>query len=269
MFRFNIQFHSYKVNKMLKLGFIGIGKIASAVIFGLCTSKAENMIINLSPRNKLNSDRLSKKFSNVNKLASNQSVLDNSDIIFISLRMNDSIKEFKNLKFSSSHTIISFIPFLKISELVEAVKPAKRVSRAIPLPTVINLNSPIPIFNSNKTVTKILSYVGKPLLVNNESQLHVLWTLTGFIAPFYDLLNELTNWAIKNSVNEKTANQFIASMFYSLLYHNQKTKKNFNDIVKEATTAGGLNYQAKKEINEKNVHLVYKNTASHLLKRFE
>ena len=184
--------------------------------------------------------------------------------------MNDSIKEFKNLKFSSSHTIISFIPFLKISELVEAVKPAKRVSRAIPLPTVINLNSPIPIFNSNKTVTKILNYVGKPLLVNNESQLHVLWTLTGFIAPFYDLLNELTNWAIQNSVNEKTANQFIASMFYSLLYHNQKTKKiNFNDIVKEATTAGGLNYQAKKEINEKNVHLVYKNTASHLLKRFE
>jgi hypothetical protein len=47
---------------ILKLGFIGIGKIASAVIKGLCTSDAENIIINLSPRNKLNSARLAKAF---------------------------------------------------------------------------------------------------------------------------------------------------------------------------------------------------------------
>jgi pyrroline-5-carboxylate reductase len=195
--------------------------------------------------------------------------LDNSDIIFISLRIDDSIKELRNLKFKNSHFVISFIPFLRYSELVKTVKPAKKISRAIPLPTVVNHNSPIPIFNSNKTITEILSYVGKPLLVKGESQLHVLWTLTGFIAPFYDLLSELSDWAIQNSVKETIVNQYIADMFYSLLYHNQKTKNiNFNDLVKEATTPNGMNYQARKEINEKNVHLVYKNIANNLIKRF-
>jgi pyrroline-5-carboxylate reductase len=255
---------------MLKLGFIGIGKIAIAAVKGLCTSGMENYIINLSPRNKLNANRLVKAFSNVNKLESNQSVLDNSDFVFISLRIEDAIKELKDLKFRSTHNVISFIPFLKYSKLVKAVNPAKKVSRAIPLPTVVNHNSPIPIFNTTKAITGILSYLGKPLLVKDESQLHTLWALTGFIAPFYDILNNLSDWAIQNSVKETIANQYIVDMFYSLLYHNYQTKNiNFSDLMKEATTPNGLNYQAKKEINEKRVQLVYKNTANNLLKRFD
>ena len=37
----------------MKLGFIGTGKIASSVIKGICTSKANFSKIMISPRNKL------------------------------------------------------------------------------------------------------------------------------------------------------------------------------------------------------------------------
>ena len=105
----------------MKLGFIGIGRIASAVVKGLCTSNIENTTINLSPRNDSNSNYLAKIYSSVNRLENNQLVLDNSDIIFISVPPNNSKEILNNLKFKETHTIISFIPFL-ILKLIQKIR---------------------------------------------------------------------------------------------------------------------------------------------------
>ena len=254
---------------MMKLGFIGIGRIACAVIKGLCTSNIENTTINLSPRNDINSNYLAKTFFNVNRLESNQFVLDNSDIIFISVPANSSKEILNNLTFKETHTIISFIPFLIFSELAEAVKPASKICRAIPLPTVVNHDCPIPILNSDETISKIFSYIGQPLHVENEIQLHTLWALTGFIASFYDLLKELSAWAISNGVNETIAKNYIIDMYHSLIFSTKiGNKKDFNELVKHATTPNGMNEQAVKEIREKRAHEAYKIAADNLLKRF-
>ncbi len=253
----------------MKLGFIGVGRIAYAVVKGLCTSNIENTTINLSPRNNIKSNNLAKAYSNVNRLTNNQSVLNDSDIIFISVPPNG-VKEILNdLSFKETHIIISFIPFLTISKLAEAVKPASRICRAIPLPTVVNHNCPIPIFNSDKTISKIISYIGQPLLVENEKQLHTLWSLTGFIAPFYDLLKELSAWTIANGVNEIIANNYIVDMYHSLLLSTKKGNKiDFDELVKHATTPNGMNEQAVKEIKEVGAHEMYKIVADNLLKQF-
>ncbi len=254
---------------MLNLGFIGIGRIAGAVVKGLCTSNIKNTDINLSPRNAKNSSYLAKIFSNVNRLESNQSVLDNSDIVFISVPAKGAKEILNNLKFKETHTVISFIPFLIFSELVEAVKPAGKVSRVIPLPTVVNHKCPIPILNSDQTITKLFSYIGQPFLVKDENQLHALWTLTGLIASFYDLLKELSVWTKSNGVNEKIANKYIVDMFHSLTFSAKEGKQiDFDELVKHATTPNGLNEQALIEIQEKRVCEVFKIAADNLLKRF-
>lgn len=254
---------------IMNLAFIGIGRIACAMVKGLCTSNIKNTTINLSPRNEKNSSCLANIFSNVNRLESNQLVLDNSDIIFISVPAKGSKEILNSLKFKETHNVISFIPFLIFSELVEAVKPALKVSRAIPLPTVVNHNCPIPILNADKSVKELISYIGQPLLVENENQLQVLWTLTGFIASFYDLLKELSAWTRSNGVNERIANKYIVDMFHSLTFSAKRGKQiNFDELVEHATTPNGLNEQALKEIREKRVHEAYKFAADNLLKRF-
>jgi pyrroline-5-carboxylate reductase len=70
----------------LKLGFIGIGKIAGALVEGLCTSDMEPAEIVLSPRNSENAAYWAGKYPNVEKAANNHKVLDRSDIVFIALR---------------------------------------------------------------------------------------------------------------------------------------------------------------------------------------
>lgn len=254
----------------MKLGFIGTGKIAYSVVKGLCTSNIDDLNISLSPRNNEISRHLTKTFTNVNRLETNQYVLDVSDIIFISVRPVDSKKVLHNLKFKDTHNLISFVPFLKFSELAESAKPAKKISRAIPLPTVINHNCPIPIFNSNDTVIKILSHIGEPLLIDEENQFHTLWTLTGFIAPFYSMIRELSDWAISNGIKEAVANQYIVDMFYSLLFSNKKNRNvDFNELVKQAATPNGMNEQADREIKEKRSYEAYKIAAENLLRRFK
>ena len=75
--------HSNESN--MNVGFIGIGKIASSIIKGLCTSNVKDIRINVSPRNEENSALLEKQFDAVSRRSSNQQVIDHSEIIFIAL----------------------------------------------------------------------------------------------------------------------------------------------------------------------------------------
>lgn len=254
----------------MKLGFIGTGRIVTAVVKGFCSSAIKNTTINLSPRSKSNSINLARTFPNVTRLKSNQLVLDNSEVIFIALPAKDSKQILSNLKFNRNHTVISFIPFLIHSKLAKLVKPAKRICRAIPLPTVESRVCPIPVYNGNSTVMKILGFIGQPVKVEDEDQLHTLWVLTGFIASFFDLLKELGSWAKLYGIEEGTANKYLVNMFHSLVYSVMKGNQiNLDEIVKKAATPGGLNEQVVEEIRNKKANKAYATAAVNLLKRFE
>jgi pyrroline-5-carboxylate reductase len=254
---------------MMNLGFLGIGRIATAVIKGFCTSNIKNVTINISPRSENNSTFLKNSYPNIIRMENNQSVLDNSEFIFIAVPPNETKKTLSELKFNKKHTVISFVPFLEYAELAKTVMPARKICRAVPFPTVEKHNCPILLFNSTKTISKIFEHIGSPIIVENESDLHVLWTLTGLIAPFYDLCETLSNWAQSKGVESATANKYVMDMFSSL---SSSTKGenilDFSELKKEATTPGGMNEEALKIINKKNANAVYQIAADAILTRF-
>jgi pyrroline-5-carboxylate reductase len=216
------------------------------------------------------SKQLSETFSNVYRLDSNQLVLDRSDIIFIAVRPGISREVLSDLKFSKDHTVVSLIPSLQYSELIKILEPATRISRAIPLPTVVNHKSPIPIFNPDESVINIIDHIGQPLVMEDENQLHTIWALTGLIAPFFDLLAELNTWAASKGVKETTSSKYIADMFQSISFMAQKTSPlAFDELVNQYATPNGMNEQARKEISDKGLHKAYKIAADNLLIRLE
>lgn len=128
-----------------------------------------------------------------------------SEVVFIALRPDISREVIRGIKFTGYHTVISLAPYLKFTDLVQLVKPAATVSRAIPLPTVIYHNCPIPVYNSNETAEFIFSHLGQTFSVDNEEDLHTIWTLTCLITPYYDLLGELSGWTISKGIKKSTA----------------------------------------------------------------
>lgn len=254
----------------MKLGFIGIGKIASAVVEGLCTSKANGLEIFLSPRNKKTSAYLAGKYPVVRRMENNQDVLDKSDIVIIALRPAVAVEVLKTLSFQTRHTVVSLIPLLKYAGLSAAVQPAGIICRAIPLPAVMEHNCPIPLFRAPEVVVDLFGLIGQPLPVADEEQLHAIWTLTGLITPFYDLLRELSAWTTSHGVDEGVANTYIADLFQSLSYLAQRAKHiDFAELAQHAATPNGMNEQAGKEIAEKGAHVAWREASDRLLERFK
>jgi pyrroline-5-carboxylate reductase len=253
----------------MQIGFIGIGKIAGAIVEGLCTSTAKDLEIYLSPRNEKNGRSLADKYPNVRRLDSNQEVLDRCETVIIALRPAVAADVLRTLRFGERHTVISLVPLLKYAALKAVVEPATAVSQAIPLPTVMQHNCPIPIYRTNETVTRIFSYIGQPLSIDDEDQLHVIWTLTGLITPFYDLLDTLSDWTTAHGVDKKTANTYIADLFQSLSFLAQHSDPvDFRALAQHAATPNGMNEQAGKEIREKGAHQAYRGASDRRLERF-
>ena len=69
----------------MKLGFIGTGKITSAVINGICSSSISYNKIIISHRNKSTSSTLKKKFKKITISKDNQEIINSCDWIFLSL----------------------------------------------------------------------------------------------------------------------------------------------------------------------------------------
>jgi len=254
----------------MKIGFIGIGKIASAVIEGLNTSKAVGLEIFVSPRNEVSSARLAEKYGNVRRMSGNQEVLDSSDVVVIALRPAMAVDVLKTLSFHSRHTVVSLIPLLKYAALSAVVQPAGIVCRAIPLPTVMEHNCPIPLFRASAAVTELFGYIGQPLAVADEEQLHAIWTLTGLITPFYELLGGLSAWTVSHGVDVTVANTYIADLFESLSNMAQRSSPiDYAALAQHAATPNGMNEQAGKEIKEKGAHGAWEMAAERLLARFK
>ena len=254
----------------MKLGFIGTGNIASAVIEGFCTAGIENLAIYVSPRNEAQSKQLADKYPVVARMESNQDVLNQADIIFIAVRPAVAETVMRELKFDKRHSVVSFVPFLKFATLTDASGPANTICRAIPLPTAKEHQCPIPVFHSTPAITSLFNYIGQPLEVNDEDQLHALWTLTGLITPYYDMLLALSNWTANKGVPSATANAYVANLFHALSYMAQQAKPiDFGELARHATTPKGMNEQAGNEIRESGAHDEYVKAAEHLMERFK
>ena len=72
------------------------------------------------------------------------------------------------------------------------------------------------------------------------------------MAPFYELLNVMTNWLVKRGVERNNAQKYITSLFLALSEDAVvNSKKNLKYLVKESQTPKGLNEQGSKRTMQK------------------
>lgn len=254
----------------MKIGFVGTGKIASAVIEAICTSELNDYEIFVSPRNEIKSRKLENQFSRVKRSISNQDVLDNSEIVLIALKPDIYEHVLSGLSFRKEQLVVSLIPFSTHANMLRLVAPADKITRATPLPTVVNHICPIQVYNSNPEVNVLLECIGQVLDVKTEEQLHTIWTLTCLISPYYDLMSEISNWAVRNSVDKHLADKYVADMFNSLAFAASKNMNpDFSSLSSHAATPGGLNEWTAKEIARKGANVEYTKAADYILSKFQ
>ena len=252
----------------MKLGFIGTGKITSAVITGICTSKISYKKILVSPRNKDIGRKLKKKFRKVSIAKNNQEIINSCNWIFLAVIPTVGEKIIKHLKFRSSQTIVSFISTMTLSQLKKAIKVKAKIVRAIPLPPISLKKGPAPICPPNKKVKDFFNKLGTTVEIKNEKLSQNFWATSGMMAAFYELLNSMSNWLVKRGVKRDKAQKYITSLFVALSEDAVvNSKKDLRILIKNSQTPGGLNEQALKQLRRSGFYRLLNNAANSILKR--
>jgi len=256
--------------KKINLGFIGTGKIASSVITGICTSKISFTKILISPRNKKIADSLKKRFKEIIIAKNNQEIVNNCDWVFLSITPTVGKKIIKKLKFKSNQTIISFISTITLVQLKRAIKVKAKIIRAIPLPPISLKKGPIPICPPNKKVKEFFNKIGTTIEIKNEKSSINFWSVSGMMAPFYELLRVMTYWLIKRGVKKDNAQKYITSLFLALSEDAVvNSKKDLKYLVKESQTPNGLNEQSVRELTKLGFYKKLEKTLNSIHKRLD
>ena len=254
----------------MNLGFIGVGKITSSVVTGICKSKISFNRIFLSPRNRNVAKKLKKKFKKISIAKDNQEVINSCNWVFLAITPSVGKKIIKNLKFKSSQTIVSFISTMTLPQLKKVIKVKAKIFRAIPLPPISLKKGPVPVFPPNKKVKSFFDKLGTTVEIKNEKLSKNFWSTSGMMAPFYELLSTMSNWLVKHGVKRDKAQKYITSLFVALSEDAAvKSKKDLKFLVKESQTPGGLNEQGVKELKKLGFYRSIQKTLNSILKRLK
>jgi len=228
----------------MKLGFIGTGRIAGDLLEGLCGDAPPGQRIHLSPRNREVSSRLAATYPGVEVCLDNQTVVESSDVVFLSVLPVAAADVLRELRFTSGQILISLVAMMP-AERVQALAPSATVVRAVPLPSVKRRQSPTAMYPDNPLARDIFDRLGTAVVLEDEAAFCAVEAVTGLIKPVYAILNEVSRWMAGHGVPEPTATRFVADEFHSMLGLAAEAGGPGLDVLSAgAATRGGLNQQA-------------------------
>lgn len=184
-----------------KIGFIGAGKMASAIIKGLIkTSFAMPEDLIASQAEKELVDEKS-KILGIKVTADNKELAPSADTIFIATKPNQVEEVLKEISpFVTSEKLIVSIAAGVTTEKLEANLPeGTRVIRVMPnTPALVGEGMSGMVGGKNATekdlefIKELLSTIGKCIIVDNESQIDIVTAISGSGPAFYyKVINEI------------------------------------------------------------------------------
>jgi len=252
----------------MKIGFLGTGHITSSVIEGILKSKLKIKKIYISPRNRLISKKLSKKFKKVSVSKNNQQLINMANWVFLAVTPKIGHKILKELNFRRNQKIISFISTINLEKLKKYTKN-KNITRVIPMPFIGIKKGPVIICPRDKKVKKFFDKLGKSIEIKNEKISKNFWTTSSFMAPFYHMMATTSDWLVRRGVNRKAAEDYTREFFLALSQDSVfKNKLSLKQLVRESQTPGGINAQALRELKKKKFYKIQQKVLNSVFKRF-
>lgn len=227
----------------MRLGFIGTGAITSAVVEGL-QSTPLNYRIFLSPRNPDIAARLAARYESVEVAATNQTVLDAAEIVFLAVRPQVAHDILASLQFREDHHVVSLIPTLSLQDLQSITAPAHQVTRAIPLPSTAFRQSPTVIYPPDQAVKALFDSLGTAIELDDEKELDAFIAATSTMSSFFGFADTTTSWMERQGIAKQNARAFVGQMLRGLAATTEiERDRSFTQLAKEHQTPGGLNEQ--------------------------
>lgn len=235
---------------MQRIGFVGTGALSAAIVRGLERAAAGRRPILVSPRGQAVSTALAAEFPAVTRAASNQEVVDGSDLVFLAVRPAQLAEVAEGLRFRPGQTVVSLAAGVPLSDLTAWVAPAGNVCRVMPMPPIQYGEGPILLHPDLPDVHEILAPLGQVVVAASEEELATLTLGSTVMSSFYGVQETVLGWLTGKGIARETALPFVSAMFkgFSRLAA-EDVAAGRAAVPAEHETEGGLNQRVRRYLH--------------------
>jgi len=253
----------------LRIGVIGTGFIAQAMIDGFLLRGEEGLSVTVSPRGAATAATLAARYPRTVRIAaSNQAVLDASDLIICAVRPQAAEAVLGALRFVARHHVVSVIAAFSREDIRRLTDPAGGVTLAIPLPAMARGNSATVIMPGNERVAALFQRGGAVIAVDDAHAYAALGTSTAIMAPYFAVARTVSDWLAANGVAATPARQYVASLLQGLAETTAgDADKDFARLETDHATPGSFNDQLRRHLADGGAFRAFETGLDILLRR--
>lgn len=223
---------------MNRLGFIGTGHLAAFLVEGLKRAEAPYEIL-VSPRNAAKAAVLARDFGVV-VAADNQAVVDQSDLVVVSVLPQDAASVLRQLSFRSGQVALSVMAGVSHGAFMTLTSPATAVISMMPgIANVYNVG-PSALFPENKVAADVLSKFGPAHNYATEAEFTTASVMGAFSGMSVLMMRDAAAWFAANGIGMDDARRLVAETLRGNAHTLLESKLTFDAIVRGVVTPGGI-----------------------------
>ncbi|SDD67774.1 pyrroline-5-carboxylate reductase [Paracoccus isoporae] len=228
----------------MKIGFIGTGEITQAIVTGLMASDYPVEEVILSPRSKAVSARLAQAHDRVSVADSNQHVVDQAELLFLSVRPQIAGEVLRALDFRADQRIVSLIATIPDEVLRGWTRTTDPIPRVVPLPAVADRQGATLIHPADSTLAKLFGALGPVIEAGSLDEFDALTSSGAVMGLYFGLLETISDWLAARGIDRADARTFMGKVFLELGRTAERHPGEDFPALRDAhSTAGGINEQ--------------------------
>ena len=229
---------------MSRIGILGTGTIASALVRGFCTAPdtAEENHFYLSPRNAGRAAALAGDFpEQVTVCRDNQEVVDASEWVFLTVLPRHGEEILRPLRFRPEQKILTIMSDHPVERVREWTGETAKIVRMVPLPFAAMHIGPIAIWPADREVEEMFAPLGSIIAAAGENDLSVISAETAVMSSFYYLIHETAAWGEAHGLPKEVSLEYMTSFYEALSVKAAGAENGDVYALAYEMTPGGLN----------------------------
>lgn len=220
----------------MKLGILGVGHIAEAILKGLLRTGKDPATVVLSPRGR-GSD-MAARYGFV-LAADNAELVGMCDQVLLSVRPVDAIDALSGLPWRADQIVISACAGVTIDRLAVEAAPA-RIARIMPLTAAELGASPTVVYPMLPEIEPLLQAIGTTIPLSGEDQFEVATVSAAVYGWAQALIRTGTEWSARHGLEPETARQLMARTFVASGRIQSEQDAPMDEILASLLTPGGI-----------------------------
>lgn len=216
----------------MRIGVIGTGTIASAVVRGIA---GQGHQITVSERSARNAQKLAATFDTVTA-ADNQTVIDQSDVVLLGLMAEAAPDILAPLAFRPEQRVVSMMAGVPLAQVAAMGAPAQAAAIMLPFPGIASGGSPVIAQGDVGLVQELVTSANTVYAVETEQELSVYLCAQAVLSPVARLAEDAAAWLGAKVSNPDAGEAFLRHLLSSSLANSRA-----GALVEALNTPGGYN----------------------------